>query len=94
MSKEKDKTFNFEETKVNNSNTVKIIIDEQDSSEGHDDVVVGVNGKAYKIKRGVEVELPLEVVEVLKNAIQGKLVKGVDNEYEVRDMYRFAFREV
>ena len=29
---------------------------------------VGVNGKAYKIMRGVDVEVPPEVAEVLENA--------------------------
>lgn len=32
------------------------------------DVFVGVNGKTYLIKRGVEVEVPLAVAEILDNA--------------------------
>mgnify|MGYP000903968168 FL=1 len=31
---------------------------------------VGVNGKGYLIKPGVEVDVPLEVLEVLNNAVQ------------------------
>lgn len=33
-----------------------------------DDVFVGVNGKTYQIKRGVEVEVPESVAEVLRNS--------------------------
>ena len=32
-----------------------------------DDVFVGVNGKTWLIKRGVEVEVPASVVEVLQH---------------------------
>ena len=35
---------------------------------GKRDVPVGVNGKVYLIKRGEDVRVPVEVVEVLKNA--------------------------
>lgn len=31
---------------------------------------VGVNGKGYLIKPGVEVDVPMEVLEVLNNAVQ------------------------
>lgn len=33
---------------------------------------VGVNGKAYKIMRGVDVEVPPEVAEVLENSRKAK----------------------
>lgn len=33
---------------------------------------VGVNGKAYKIMRGVDVEVPPEVAEVLKNSEEAR----------------------
>ena len=33
-----------------------------------DDVFVGVNGKTYQIKRGVEIEVPESVAEVLRNS--------------------------
>ena len=33
-----------------------------------DDVIVGVNGKMYQIKRGVEVEVPECMAEVLRNS--------------------------
>lgn len=33
-----------------------------------DDVFVGVNGKTYQIKRGVDVMVPRSVAEVLRNS--------------------------
>ncbi len=39
-----------------------------DNDKYKGDKFVGVNGKSYLIKRGVEVEMPLEVYEVLKNS--------------------------
>lgn len=36
--------------------------------EKQDDVFVGINGQTFKIKRGVAVEVPLYVKEVLDNS--------------------------
>ncbi|RHS85529.1 hypothetical protein DW922_11570 [Clostridium sp. AM42-4] len=40
----------------------------KDNDKYQADVFVCVNGKAYTIKRGVDVEMPEEVAEVLDNA--------------------------
>lgn len=40
----------------------------KDNDKYQADVFVCVNGKAYTIKRGVDVEIPEEVAEVLDNA--------------------------
>lgn len=37
------------------------------SKHEKDDVYVAINGKSYLIKRGVQVEVPQAVVEVLEN---------------------------
>ena len=42
--------------------TIKLFYD---GARYKDDVFVGVNGRRYQIKRGVEVEVPLAVKEVL-----------------------------
>lgn len=39
----------------------------KDNDKYSGDVFVGVNGKGYIVKRGVEVEMPKAVYEVLKN---------------------------
>ena len=40
----------------------------QDNERYKDDVFAAVNGKAYKIRRGVRVEVPASVAEVLENS--------------------------
>lgn len=55
---------------VKGKKTVKIMVHKTSEQGGDRDVFVGVNGKARLIKRGVEVEVPIEVAEVLKNAIE------------------------
>lgn len=50
----------------------------KDSGKYQDDVFVGVNGKAYIVKRGVDVELPRSVYNVLKDAEEQMIAA---NEY-------------
>lgn len=40
----------------------------KDNKAYTEDVFVGVNGKTYQIRRGVDVEVPESVAEVLKNS--------------------------
>ena len=47
--------------------TIKLFYD---GEKYKDDVFVGVNGRRYQIKRGVEVEVPLAVKEVLDNSMR------------------------
>ena len=47
---------------------VRFRIAKGSSDKERGDVFVAVNGKSYLIKRGVTVEMPKEVVEVLENA--------------------------
>lgn len=49
-----------------------------------DDVFVGLNGKTYLIKRGVEVEVPAGVAEILKRK-DDMLVAAMDFEESVSD---------
>ncbi len=50
--------------------TVKIMIHKTENDTGSIQVPVSVQGKTWLIKRGHEVEVPVSVVEVLKNAIK------------------------
>lgn len=59
----------------------------KDNKNYQGDVFVGVNGKTYQIKRGVEVEVPDYVAEVLRNSsrqdenavqLMGDLQQGAD----------------
>ena len=53
--------------KANTEKMVKIRLF-KDNKNYQGDVFVGVNGKTFQIKRGVEVEVPDYVAEVLKNS--------------------------
>ena len=44
------------------------VVDTEDRS-GENDVIVGVNGRAWQLKRGVDLPVPWRVVEALQNAI-------------------------
>lgn len=50
------------------------------STEGKQPVPVGVNGKVYLIKRGVDVEVPIEVVGVLNDAKRVVYDRGPNGE--------------
>lgn len=49
--------------------TVKITL-MRDNKNYQGDVFVGVNGKTWQIQRGVEVEVPDYVAEVLRNSMK------------------------
>jgi len=54
------------EKKETTNSLVKIVLPL--TEEKQDDVFVGINGMNYKIQRGIEVEVPASVAEVLKNS--------------------------
>lgn len=70
---------------------VKLTIFEQDGSGGGDDVTVSVNGTAYQIKRGVEVEVPYGVVHVLENAMITQFDPLKEGGVRERNVKRFNF---
>lgn len=58
----------------------------KDSGKYKDDVTVGLNGKIYRIQRGVPVEVPRAVAEILEHSsLQDKetasLIEGLEAEY-------------
>lgn len=63
-----------------------ITIHPGEGETGRDDVDVFVNGYGFKIKRGKPVEVPEEVIEVLKNAVITRYENG-----EAVELPRFAF---
>lgn len=64
--------FNAEDravaARLKRSERVTIVVNKGESDP--DTIDVGVNGYHYSIKRGVRVEVPMAVVEALKNAVQ------------------------
>ena len=65
---------------------VTITIHAGEGTAGREDVPVFVNGYGFQIKRGKPVEVPVEVVEVLRNAVTTQYENG-----EAIDVPRFAF---
>lgn len=58
---------------------------------GSDAVFLSLNGYAYQIPRGIPVDVPVEVVEILKNAKQSITSFGKGGELIVRETQRFPF---
>lgn len=70
----------------------KIFIDESSDPSELSFVFVGVNGRAYQIKRGVEVVVPEDIVTVLQDARVEKKVEEEDGSFVIRSYLRFPFR--
>lgn len=54
-----------------------------------DDVVVGLNGRLYQIQRGIDVEVPAGVAEILNNSIKqdtdtANYLAGLEKTFESR----------
>jgi len=58
----------------------RIIIEEGREKNALTHVFVGVNGRGYSIKRGAAVDVPPEVIENLKDAVEVTQVSIVDEE--------------
>lgn len=70
------------------------IVETEDNS-GARDVVVGVNGRAWQLKRGVDLPVPWRVVVALENAsatiIRHRNDEGHEGEVAMHDARRFNF---
>jgi len=64
--------------KSKNTKYITINIAKQDKPGGSEPVPVGVQGVLYTIPRGIDVDVPASVVEVLKNAIQDIVTQDQD----------------
>lgn len=68
--------------------TVKIKLF-KDNGAYRDDVFVAVNGRSYRIMRGVEVEIPADVAEVLEHsqtqdARTAELIERLETNYAAK----------
>lgn len=68
-----------------------ITIHPTDGDGGSDAVFVSVNGYAYQIPRGLPYQVPVEVIEVLRNAKQSILSFGQGGTLMERTTQRFAY---
>lgn len=75
-----------------------IFIDEEENELNS--VKVGVNGKIWQLKRGVDIpDVPEEVIEVLRNAKASRIVQSVNPttgliESKTQDFHRIPWRIV
>ena len=83
------KGSNHDATLSGKTGTVTIHPTEGDG--GSDAVFLSINGYAYQIPRGMPVEVPSEVIEVLRNAKQTILSFGQGGALVERTVQRFAF---
>jgi hypothetical protein len=65
-------------SRSSNKERFRIMVYESREKSDPKTVPVGVNGRAYEIKRGVQVDVPQEVVSVLTDAVVGQGVPIVD----------------
>lgn len=77
---------------------IHIPVIETEDGSGSRDVVVGVNGRAWQLKRGHDLPVPWRVVEALDNAVASvvrhSMEEGKEGEVIVRDSKRVAFHYV
>lgn len=71
---------------VKGKDTVRIKLF-KDNGEYKDDLTIGLNGKMYKIQRGVEVEVPKGVAEIIKRSMESDqrtaaLISELESQYE------------
>ncbi len=71
---------------------VAVVVDESNDPHTPSRAFFSVNGRGYDIQRGVEMELPPEVVEAMENAVSDKVYQTQDGEVHTRPTKRFPFR--
>ena len=61
----------------------------KDNERDKDDVIVGLNGRLYQIQRGIDVEVPAGVAEILNNSMKqdtdtANYLAGLEKTFESR----------
>jgi hypothetical protein len=74
--------------------TINIPIVDTEDNSGKNDVLVGVNGRAWQIKRGVDVSVPHRVVVALQNAETNIIRHDEEGDVVQRLAKRFPFHAV
>lgn len=68
----------------------KVVFQNGSGAEGQQPIFVQVNGHSFHIPREQEVDLPIEALDVIKNAVSTEY-DGAGNKREVR---RFAYQDL
>lgn len=86
------------ESRASTKERWRIIIDEAQDPQELTRVFVGCNGRGYWLQRGVPVDVPPEVIEILDHAVINRAIPiidertGLPNGVETREAKRFPFR--
>lgn len=70
---------------------ISIMSTETEDGTGGDDVAVGVNGRVWQLKRGVDLNVPWRVVEALKAAVTTVVRHNDEGDVVTRDSQRIPF---
>lgn len=79
---------------ANNSHLVRINVSKSDKPGGDEPVFVGVQGVGYTIPRGVDIDVPSPVVEVLKNAMQDIITQDEDGEIHHNHVLAYPYNVI
>lgn len=77
--------------KKNSDSKKEYLIQIATDKENKQAVPVGVNGKVYRIKRGVKVKVPAAVVEVLNNAVQTHYEEDENGDLQPIESFSYQF---
>lgn len=69
---------------------VELTINQDSGENGREPVFVGLNGVGYQIPRGVPVNVPVELLEILDNAIQ-TVYESNGTTAHARDVKRYSY---
>lgn len=89
-----DQTGQDPAEQVKGKQMYRIVIDESDDPNASDYCDVSVNGYCRRIKRGKEVTVPEEVVNVLKISVITMFYKDDEGNDKTRDVPRFSWRMI
>ena len=76
------------------SHMVTINIAKSEKAGGDEPVFVGVQGVGYTIPRGININVPSPVVEVLKNAMQDIMTQDEDGEIHHNHVLAYPYNVV
>jgi len=94
-----DERTTANESRASTKKRIRILVEESQNDGDPEYVDVFVNGRGYRLRRGYEVDVPPEVVEVLDHAIEERMIplkdsRGMPNGYTVRRMRRVPYRHM
>jgi hypothetical protein len=69
---------------------VELTINQDSGENGREPVFVGLNGVGFQIPRGVPVNVPVELLEILDNAVQ-TVYESNGNTAQAREVKRYSY---